>query len=270
MTALRAFACLLLCCLSTAAARAEDSCLSAHENAQRSRRDGHFIEARQQLLLCAQAECPRVVRNDCTGWADEVEASTPSLVFAVKSSRGGDLSHVRVSANGKVIAEQLDGRAIAVDPGVYELRFEADGHEPLSETISVREAEKSRFVRVALQAEPPTLVAPQPSEPERVWPVSAIVLGGVAVAAGASALGLGLWGKREYDRLHDRCGRSCDDSEVATGKRAYIAADVMAGVAAASAIGALWIFIHDNRERAPVVSALPTRGGVSLSLSRAF
>jgi hypothetical protein len=277
-----ALVCIGACSLGTAVARAQSPvCLSAHESAQRLRRDGRFLEARQQLLQCAQANCPRVVRNDCTSWASEVETSTPSLVFAVASSLGGDLAEVRVSANGVPLLSRLDGRAIAVDPGVYTLRFEADGHQPLEETITVRESEHSRFVRVELAALPaaavaaPARLAPSSPANRRVWPTSSIVLGSLTLAAAGTALGFGVWGKREYNRVDDRCGpQPCADSEVDAGKRAYVLADVFAGVALVGTVASVWTYVRANRadaaRTAPRVDAQLERGGLRLSFSRAF
>jgi hypothetical protein len=251
------------------------ACLDAHEAAQRLRRDGQFLEARKQLLDCAQAACPRVVRNDCAGWANEVDASTPSLVLAVASTRGEDLVDVQVTANGRTLTQRVDGRAIAVDPGVYTLRYEAVGHTPLEQTITVRQAEKNRLVRAELT---PIPIAPARSEPlsverpTRVWPTSAIVLGSVAVAAGGAALGLGLWGKGRLDDLAASCGRDdrCSSDQVAGGKRAYIAADVLAGVAGVTAVSSLWLFVRANRDREARVSAQLHRGGGGLTLQGTF
>ncbi|HEX5656177.1 MAG TPA: hypothetical protein VFX59_03240 [Polyangiales bacterium] len=265
--------------MSASAHAQASACVSAHEAAQRARRDGKFLEAHKQLLQCAQSQCPRVVRNDCTTWANEVAASTPSLVWAVKGSRGEDLSAVRVLANGVQIADRLDGRAIEVDPGVYKLRFEADGYSAREETIAVREGEKTRLVHVQLDSSlaPEVVAAPvAPPAPApqrgRVWSPASIALGSVAIASGAAALGIGLWGKGEYDDVRSRCGRakSCSDADVETGRRAYIAADVLAGVAAATAVATVWVFVHDNRERATAVSAVPSRDGLHVSLTRAF
>lgn len=274
MLAFRALFVFLVCSWSALVQAQTTPCLSAHEEAQRARRDGQFVEAHRLLLQCAQAECPRVVRNDCVTWADELTARTPSLVLAVKGGHGQDLAVVRVVANGVVIAEQLDGRAIDVDPGVYKLRFEAEGHSAREETISVREGEKMRRVSVQLD---PVLAAVEPApvpvvERKRVWSPLAISLGSVAVASGAAALGVGLWGKAEYNDLHANCGgvKQCSESDVQAGKRAYLAADVLAGVAAASAVAAVWVFVHDNRERSTALSAWPTRSGLALSLTSAF
>ncbi len=280
----------LLCSLRAEAQAQRDSCIGAHEAAQRARRSGQFLEAQRQLLQCAQAQCPRVVRNDCTTWASEVSASVPSLVWAVKGSRGEDLSSVRITANGSLLSESLDGRAIEVDPGVYNLHFEAAGHVAHDEIIRVHEGEKTRLVRVQLEplvapvvstAQPPT---PEPvvgearssaargRDNERVWSATAITLGSAAIASGVAALAVGLWGKSEYDSVRGGCGRShsCSDDDVNKGQRAYIAADVLAGVAAASAVAAVWVFVHDNREHHTALSALPSRAGARLSLTRAF
>jgi hypothetical protein len=271
MLALRALILVFACSLSALAHAQADACIGAYEAAQRARQGGQFLEAHKHLVQCAQSICPRVVRNDCATWANEVAASTPSLVLAVEGSRAEDLSAVRVLANGTLITERLDGRAIEVDPGVYTLRFEADGHAPREEKISVREGEKARLVRVRLESPQPRVVARQP-EPTRTWSPAVLTLGSVAVASGVAALGLGVRGKREYQDVRASCGRArrCSESDVDAGQRAYIAADVLAGVAAVSAAAAVWWFVRDRRERATTVHAQANRDGLLVSMQKAF
>jgi hypothetical protein len=81
---------------------------------------------------------------------DEVNAASPTIVFAVKSASGKELSTVKVTVDGQVIADHLDGSALPVDPGPHEFTFEAAGQPPLTETIILHEGEKDRRETVLL------------------------------------------------------------------------------------------------------------------------
>ena len=119
--------------LKAQVARAEapaDRCVTAHAEAQRLRLGGKLLDARAQLLTCAQSECPGLVASDCGVWLAEVDSSLSSVVFAVEGGDGHDLVEVRVFANGRLLTERTDGRAVAVDPGRYVFRFETAGYMP--------------------------------------------------------------------------------------------------------------------------------------------
>jgi hypothetical protein len=151
-------ACLLVACLAgilgvSSAARANadaEVCINAHERAQVDRLEGRYLAARAKLLVCAQRECPRLVSTDCTTWLAELDTTLPTVVFAVSDDAGRDLLEARVIVNGRLIANHLDGHALPLDPGVYKVRFEADGYAPDEQTLSVRDGEKSRLARGTL------------------------------------------------------------------------------------------------------------------------
>lgn len=253
-----ALACLVLGPARPAQAAKNEACLQAYEGAQLSRLKGHFTAAREQLLVCAQNTCPAVIRRDCISWLAEVDQSLASVVFSVSDERGQDLVDVRVFANERQLTERIDGRAIVLDPGVYELRFEPRGHAPFSQTITVYEAQKNRLVHVqahasAVTAAPTSGPAPVQSEPsapalDSKRPRSPYVLS-YALAGGAvgvAVLGgvLAVLGKREYDRLEGPCRRDgCTRGERAQGKRMYIAADVSFAVAGGLGVAALWTYL---------------------------
>lgn len=273
---------LTLSLASASRARADaDSCVSAHESAQRHRREGQLVRAREQLLSCAQPSCPGLVRNDCGAWLAEVDASLPSVVFAVASSGGSDLVEVRVYANGALLTERLDGRAIALDPGVFTLRFEAEGHAPLEQQVTIREAEKNRLLRAELQPlakrgsapaeDDPRTVAQRPSRTlSRRARITSFALGSVALAATGTALGFGIAGKRELDRLDARCGGACSDDETRKGRRFYVAADVAIGAAAASAIAATCVYWVARRRTAPALTLRFDRDTLGLGYAGRF
>jgi len=138
--------------LGAAGASADaEVCLDAHERAQVDRLQGHYLAARERLLVCAQRDCPRLVSTDCTTWLAALDTTLPTVVFAVSDNAGRDLLEARVIVNGKLIANHIDGHAVPLDPGVYTVRFEADGYAPDEQSLSVRDGEKSRLARATLK-----------------------------------------------------------------------------------------------------------------------
>ncbi len=157
---------------------------------------------RTQLLVCSSASCPAEVRQECNHRIDEVNAASPTIVLAVKSRAGRDLSAVKVSVDGQVVADHLDGSALAIDPGAHEFTFEASGAPTLTETIILHEGEKDRreTVTLAIGAAPePTTSAPLPGaapDGEGAKPIEGAgktqrVLGVVSGVVGVVGLGLG-------------------------------------------------------------------------------
>jgi hypothetical protein len=247
---------LWLCLAVTSGARAElpadvSACVAAHSEAQRLRMGGQLVAAREQVLACAQRECPALVANDCALWLPELDAELPSVVLAVEGGDGQDLLDVRVFANDRLLTQRADGRALLLDPGSYQFRFEARGHRALTVTASVRQAEKNRLVRVRLEPElGPAAAAGSatgdvspPAAETGSAPIAAYVFGGVAVAGVAAFTYFAVSGKNEHDRLSESCGRMCTPAQVEDGKRAYIIADVALAVGVASAITSAILFL---------------------------
>lgn len=238
------------------------ACVAAHTEAQRLRMAGRLLAAREQLLACAQRECPELVANDCALWLPELDADLPSVVLAVADSEGRDLLEVRVFANDRLLTEHTEGHAVALDPGSYRFRFEADGYRSLTLTASVRQAEKNRIVRAKLEPDlAPSAAARSGRAPDGQQgsddtadasvPVASYVLGGVALASFGAFAYFAVTGKDEYDRLSDSCGRACTEADVEDGKRAYVLADVALGVGVASAAAAVIVFFAAGEGASP-------------------
>lgn len=247
--------------VSFAAAQQKSECLAAHADAQMLRRQGQLLGAHEKLMVCAQEACPRLVANDCATWMGEVEASLSSVVFAVSDEAGQDVIETRVLANGKPISEKADGRAVSIDPGTYTFRFEAPPRSPVEETLSIRQGEKNRIVRVQfgpLTTEKPGQMAlPEftqaPESPDAGKssgiPTGTWVLGGVALASAGAFTVFALMGHSKYNdakrcRADDQCMSL--DSLVDDGKRDYVVADIALGVAAASAVAAVIVYVVDH------------------------
>ncbi len=233
------------------AARADgatERCVAAHAEAQRLRIAGRWIDARSQLLICAQAECPNLVASDCGMWLPEVESSLSSLVFAVAGAGGRDLVDVRVFANDRLMTERTDGRALTLDPGRYVFRFEADGYAPLDLDVSIRQSEKNRILRVELQQAASTTTQPEheaaaSTDESGGIPVASYVLGGTALVALGAFTYFAVSGKNRLDELTASCGPDdCTERQVQGGKSQYIAADIALGVGVASAVAAVVVY----------------------------
>ena len=105
----------------------KDECINANESAQALRAAGKLRDAKDELTLCVAQSCPGAVRDDCSERLSEVLKALPTVVFAVRSAAGADVSAVRVKVDGVLLTAKLDGRAIPIDPGQHSFVFEARG-----------------------------------------------------------------------------------------------------------------------------------------------
>lgn len=192
-------------CLTPFTARADvKACLAESERGQEVRAEGKLREAARLFASCQADACPRIVRLDCARWREEVTALQPTVVLEAKDPDGTDLSDVTVTVDGEVVAEQLDGKAIVVDPGAHTFQFTAADREPISTREIVREGEKARLVAVRFPGDlfaspsqgpdvaPPTAsekpVVPEESHEAKrhgVAPWIVVGAGAAAVVAGA-------------------------------------------------------------------------------------
>jgi hypothetical protein len=253
-----------------AAADEKQACVAASEKAQQLRSAGKLGEAREQLGICGRAECPKLIQQDCTQWMSEVLAALPSVVPAAKDGKGRDLVDVRLTVDGKVATERLDGKPIVLDPGVHSFVFEAKGAAAVKEQVVVKPGEKNRIVTVAISVSdegtasggPPSsgagAVAPadtgsraQSSSP----PVLAYVLGGLGLVALGAALVLDLGASSDARGLRETCAPNCNQSDVDDVQSKYTIAGVTAGIGGALLItGVVLLIVHLNHG-APSASA---------------
>jgi hypothetical protein len=183
-------------------------CLTASENAIKLRGQRHLHAARKQFLVCAAVTCPVDVRIDCAQKVEDINRVAPSIVFEAKDGAGNDLASVRVSMDGNLLVDRLDGSALPVDPGEHTFTFEAAGQPSFDKTFIIREGERERHERVLVATAPPTPppgpttpapIAPaplkaaevsSPAAPSRSW--SAVQISGLAAGGlGVVAIGVG-------------------------------------------------------------------------------
>lgn len=239
-----------------------ESCTQAHATGQREENAGHLKDALLSFRACASdAQCPLPIRNECTNLYTTVEGRLPTLVFSVVDEGGNDVNDVRVSSADALIVSGLDGRPIAVNPGLHEFRFELPGGQTLTKSVVVRQGEKDRIVALKLPrsdfgAAPVSAggeAAAESSQSGRRYtvPLASWVAFGVGGAALVSWGTFALLGRNQEKELVD-CSPSCqperrDDYDAM--KRNYLIADVSLGVAAAAAIaGTVMVFTMGKRK----------------------
>jgi hypothetical protein len=211
----------------------KDACIAAHETAQSLRNAGRVKDARKALITCARDMCPALISNDCKPWLVEANAEQPSVVLSVRDEHGTETADVRVTLDGVLLTEHLDGRPIDVDPGEHQLRFERRGVAPIEQKVFLHAKEKQRVVQVSFA--PSVVVAPvAPVAHSRSrWSAGAVVTGILGIA-GLGAFGvLGVAGKIDESNLSGSgCKPNCDAGKIDAIRNEYIAAYIALGVGA--------------------------------------
>ena len=105
----------------------ERACITAFKKAKEHESSGKLQEAKDLLMSCAQAPCGSFLRQQCSSKYNQLESDTPSVVLIVTDASGAPRADVQVRMDGEVFTQQLDGRALTVDPGMHEFTFAADG-----------------------------------------------------------------------------------------------------------------------------------------------
>jgi hypothetical protein len=204
-------------------------CLAASDASLKSGTEHRLRDERAHLLVCAAAGCPAEIREECIRRVDEVNAAIPTVIFEVKDAAGNDLSAVRVTMDGEMLVERLEGVALSIDPGAHTFAFEAPGRPRVLKHFVIRESQKDRREPITLdaRASPSTglplaatqsTLPPQPAQGEgtsglgmrRIVTVVAGIVGVGGVGIG-TAFGLTAWSKR--DSARNACPSLCSTQE---------------------------------------------------------
>jgi hypothetical protein len=269
--------------LASSPAEEKRACVAASTEGQIARDEGRLLDAREQLLLCAQDHCPAVVRKSCGEWLADIEERIPSVVVRALDASGQDLTDVTLTIDGKEVP--LDGRPVMLDPGPHELQVTEASGVTEERKVLLAEKEKARLVNVNIsinvhESQNPEgslasqdAPAPAPSEKREYHvPAGAWVLGGVGVLGLGTFAVMGAMAKSDLDDLEKTCSPNCSQSDADAGKTKALIADISLGVGAAALVGALtWALVAKKRSKeAPSISLLPTRTGGMATLSGRF
>jgi hypothetical protein len=228
----------------------------------------------------------------------------PTVVFHARDEKGNELVAVRVRVDGAAAASRLEGAAVSLDPGEHTVRYEAEGYAPLTTRVVVRSGEKNRALRVQLVPAaqqtastaagaggtagsapaggvPPPATDPGPPATGRASRTSAIVFGGIALAAFASEAYFGISGLSDRSALQSQpCAQTmtCNASDVDSIRTKFTVADISLGVGLISAGLATYLFFassgggHDPPAPGAHVDVAPApiAGGVGATMTGRF
>jgi hypothetical protein len=252
------------------------ACLDATEQGQKLRDGGAYRRARERFIACAEEQCPGEVRKSCVGWLEDLDKLMPTVVFAA-SSRGVDVSDVRVTVDGERDAERIDGKPVSLDPGEHRFRFERDGEEPVEQALVIRAGEKERLLRVRFGPEPaPATPAmpPQASPPAQpASPVTfyALVAAGAAAVVAGAALDTSGYVYLQQCSGDPTCSGGHERAEV---QWRFVTGDLLLGAGVACGVAAWLLRPHDARSsaarRPALVGVAPATNGVTLQMNVAF
>jgi len=239
----------LLASETVARADEREQCASAADQAQQLRDEGKYRRAREQLLICARDLCPTPIKRDCLEWLSQLESVAPTVVLSAKEGTR-DLSDVKVSVDGVVVTEKLDGKPIQMDLGKHTLKFEYAG-QTKEEDFIIGAGQKNRSVGVTFTpAAAPAVVAPPPKDSGGSI-VPALVVGGIGVVALGSFAIFGLGGKSDVDDLQ-ACKGHCAETDVDKARTKLIIADISLGVGVVALGVATYMFVTRPKVEADV------------------
>jgi hypothetical protein len=148
-------------------ARAADpttaDCIGASDASIKANNEHKLRAARSQLLVCAAASCPADIRRECVGRVDALNAAIPTIIFQTKDGAGADIIAVKVTMDGEVIAERLEGTALSIDPGSHTFTFETAGQPATTQRLVIQQGEKDRRERVVFGPTASPVAAPGPT-----------------------------------------------------------------------------------------------------------
>jgi hypothetical protein len=246
------------------AARADErfECASAAERAQTLRDAAKLRAASSELVTCARASCPTVVREDCAKWLAEVQGQMPSILVRARDARGRDVAGVRVLVDGTPLVARLEGVAVGIDPGPHRLRFEAAAGAVEEVDLVINETEKRRVVGVAFRVPlevdgTAPSIGPEPAPPSERSTVPLYVVGGIGVAALVSFAFFEVGGQSHYAHLRDTCAptHSCDPADRDAAHAELVAGVVSLATAAVAAGVFTWLVLRSDTPRRAAIAA---------------
>jgi hypothetical protein len=244
---------------------ASQRCATKFEEGQRLRKDGKLKAASEALIACSQQECPEFIAKECTSLYTEAQASLPSVIVSATDAQGQSVLDVTVQIDGQPLVEQLDGRAIAIDPGMHVFQVERAGSQPVIVKALVAEGEKNKLVTAKFDdgaaktgkltpADEPLTLAPKPAPSK----VPAILIGGLGLAAIGAGTALHFMANSAYEDAKNSCSPDCTDKKVDSIDQKYLFSEIAWGVGGAAVVTSAVLLIvqsGSSQETPPTTTA---------------
>jgi len=120
------------------------NCQTTYQRGQVKEKAGQLVEASRLYASCSDLSCGAATWRACVAASTHLHASLPSVIPVVLDDDGEPRADVEVRMDGQVIASQLTGLSIAVDPGPHDFSFSIDSGVFASTKIDVVEGERNR------------------------------------------------------------------------------------------------------------------------------
>jgi len=214
---------LVMLAASAEAAPNAGECAVAAEKSITLRKQHELRAARSELLVCAAASCPDMIREECARRVAEVNAAIPTVVFEARDDAGRDVSAVAVTMDGAKLTDRLDGTAIALEPGEHTFTFESADAPAVKRTFVVREGEKDRRERIVIAAPvlatPPVVVRLDTPRPPKTQRTIALGVGAAGLASLLAGVAFGSVAAVDWSHAQSDCGAGCSSSAPAQNER---------------------------------------------------
>ena len=259
------------------------ACASDYEAAQVAAKSGKLTSAARLATSCARDACPMYARTECLKLVEEYTAQIPSIIVVARDGEGCDTTNARVSVDGTLRLEKVDGRALEVDPGEHVVRVEAVGAPPEEQRIVAVQSEKDRPLKFgsgrAAECHKPGGSAPPPKQVRATRSgvtVAGMVVGGIGLAALTASAGLGIAGFVQRGEL-DAC-IPCSERQIADVRRTFIIGDVFLATGAALVATSIVLLVVGGQasepeakpKKAVSLTAAPLWGGAAALVQAPF
>lgn len=237
-------------------------CVEAYTEGQRLRNDGHLLEGRSEFWECSQAACPAALRKDCITWSDEIRAQIPTVSFRVTFD-GKLAPDAKVYLDGRLLEKALDGRAVELNPGPHQVRFEYADHPPQEQDFIAAEGERYRIINAEFKSPTSQIPGSDPAAGAGTYdrgaaddsiPTLTYVFAGVGAAAFINAAVWGISTSVTKSDLEATCSPNCSQSKIDAVKQRALITDISLGVGVLGVAGALVTYF--TRPESPTVGSV--------------
>ena len=129
---------------------APNVCAATWKDAEMRSDAGHLREARELLRSCAKPSCGAVFAQ-CATKLGQVETDIPTVVPVVNDDAGGPVVNVQFTVDGELMASRLDGRGLAINPGLHVFCFSTSELGVFAtKTLMIVEGQRNRPIAVAI------------------------------------------------------------------------------------------------------------------------
>ncbi len=125
------------------------ACTIAYKSALDLESKAQLRQAKETFATCMKAACG-AVRPRCASRYAQLDTDIPSVIPIFTDESGAARSDVQVTMDGVPLTSELDGRPVAVDPGLHAFAFATDGGVLATKKVLIVQGERNRPISVEI------------------------------------------------------------------------------------------------------------------------